>query len=127
MRKYPAPPKTPSFEDALTGLQIECGQLTTALRQGQREDAKIAAREAVRLYLVAKAALRRLEACPSKTAEDLCTSSLKLSDARKALEQRFEQALEQIGDPSLHWLLRQLSLSLALANGEPPSKDPSSR
>ena len=119
-----APPTTSAFEDALIGVQIECGQLLNALRLCECEDAETAAVYAVASYLVAKVALRRLEMCSTEAAEDLRSANLALADARKALEQLFERASEQIDETSLHWLLRQLSFTIALANGEPLPKDP---
>jgi len=115
-----APPAIIAFDQALSGVQIECGQLLIAIRQLDCEDAEIAAGDAVASYLVAQAALRRLEARPTEPAEDLRSASLALGDARQALEQLFDRASEQIAQDSLHWLLRQLRLTLAISNDEPP-------
>jgi hypothetical protein len=108
------------FYRALTDVQIECALLVTAIRHHDPESARIAAEDAVSSYLVAMAALRRLE---SRTTEDdeVRAARLAFKEARTMLDSVFERALAQIATQSLHRLLQQLSLSLLIANDECPS------
>src|SRR5437899_1011469 len=112
-----------AFHYALIGVQIESGQLVTAIRLRDCEDVQIAAGDAVASYLAAKAALRRVELRSTgsgEAGEHLRTANLALGACRRVLEDLFERASVQIAEPSLHSLLRQLRTSLALASDEPP-------
>jgi hypothetical protein len=118
-QKEPAPTTRPApisvFYRALTDVQIECALLVTATRHRDCESAKIAAEDAVSSHLVAMAVLRRLEARPD--CDGVHDARLALKKARTMLDDVFHRALAQIVSESLHQLLRQLVLSLSLADG----------
>jgi hypothetical protein len=123
--KVSAPIDTCLFEfyDALTGMQIECAQLSTSIRRGDSEGARICAEDAVSLYFAAKDALRCLEPGRMQAAKDVRIATLALSHARAVLQNVFDRAAQQIATPLMHRLLRRLRRDLALANGEPPPMD----
>lgn len=108
---------------ALTGVQIECAQLVTAIRQRDWEDAQIAAEDAVASYLAAKAACRRLELRSPDAIEAMRAISLALATAWRMVDGVFEHLTRQVAAQPLHKLLRQLRLSLAIANDESPPID----
>ncbi len=112
---------------ALADIQIECNQLGAAIRQHDCEDAEIAAGDAFASWLVAAAALRRLDVRARQTGEDVRIARLALRAAHYVLDQLFRRALEQTEAPSLRRLLRRLRLGLAIAITEPPALDTRSR
>ena len=113
------------FYQALTSAHIECDQLAHAIGQQDWENAKIAAEDAVASFLVAKAALRRLEPCSTEPGDAVRVANIGLFVARRVLGGVFERAMQQRSAQPLHPLLRQLMVSLAIASGEPSPDDPS--
>jgi hypothetical protein len=115
-----------AFHRALDSTMFACERLGAAIRLRDLEGAKSAASDAVESWLTLRRALRRLEFTVVDTGQCLQTARFATKAYRRALGDLLDRAHAQLAAPSLHQLLAQLRLSLAIANDEcarPASKE----
>ena len=129
--KAPTQPKYPDpFEvlhNALFDVLLEREQLSMAVKQQDAEDAVISANEAARAWLSARAALQRIKAREMAAFAQTRHAERAIHASHAALVDQLDRALMQIAAPSLHRMLKQLKLSLLVANDESLLKDISIR
>lgn len=104
----------------LAAVATECEQLATAMLNNDAEDAEIAAGDAFKSLLAARAALQRIDV---RNRDAIALARKALLDSHRSIIQQFRRTAATINVPALHQRLRRLRLSLALTSGEPPTNN----
>ena len=107
-----------AFHRALGSTMFACEHLGAAIRIRDAEAAERAAADAVESWLTMRRVLRKLELDAMEAGPRLQTAKATAGVCRRALGDLLDRAQVQLVAPSLHQLLAQLRLSLAIANGE---------
>lgn len=108
-----------AFYRKLAEVQVECDELGAALERRDRIGVEIAAGDLASVWLVAKSALRIVEACASSDREQAWIAQLALRASHQVLTHLFRRALAEISRwgsdaPRLHGVLGRLSATLGL-------------
>jgi hypothetical protein len=122
-----------AFHRALGSTMVAFDQLGASIRCRDVAGAERAASDAVESWLTMRRAVRKLELDAVDNGQRLQAARSATRANRRALGDLLDRAQAQLGVASLHQLLAQLRLSLAIANdecgGRPNNdreKDPSS-
>jgi hypothetical protein len=107
-----------AFHRTLGSTMVACDQLGGAIRGREVAGAERAATDAVESWLAMRRALRKLELDVVDRGPRLQTARSATRAYRRALGDLLDRAQAQLAAPSLHQLLVQLRLSLAIANDE---------
>ena len=116
----PTHPEYPESFDALrralTLTRIKCTRVELAIGQRNLPDIEIAAEDAVCFWLATRSILQRFLSPGTYHNMYVQAARAGLLEAHRALDEMFERACAQFAKPSLHRLLDDLSVSLAVAN-----------
>ena len=112
------PDRFDAFHRAMGSTMFACEDLGAALRERDVRAAEHAVRVAVEAWLKMRRALRTLELDAIDQGLRLQTAKSATRAYRRALGDLLDRAEAQLGAVSLHQLVAQLRLSLAIANDE---------
>lgn len=107
-----------AFHRTLGSTMVACDQLGGAIRGREVASTERAATDAVESWLAMRRVLRKLELDMVDRGPRLQTARSATRAYRRALGDLLDRAQAQLDAPSLHQLLVQLRLSLAIANDE---------
>lgn len=107
-----------AFHRTLGSTMVACDQLGEALRSRDVAGAERAASDAVESWLAMRRALRRLELDAVDRGPRLQAARSATRAYRRALGDLLDRAQAQLDALSLHLILVQLRLSMAIANDE---------
>lgn len=107
-----------AFHRAMGSTMVTCNQLDAAIKVRDVAGTERAASDAVESWLAMRRALRGLELDAVDTGQRLQAARSATRTNRCALGELLDRAQAQLTAPSLHQLLAQLRLSLAIANDE---------
>lgn len=107
-----------AFYRTLGSTMVACNQLGEAIRGHDVAVTERAATDAVESWLAMRRALRKLELDRVDRGPRLQTARSTTRTYRRTLGDLLDRAQAQLDAPSLHQLLVQLRLSLAIANDE---------
>ncbi|MGH9883961.1 MAG: hypothetical protein ACREBE_00415 [bacterium] len=125
-RKRGPPDPFDPFHRAMGSTMFACEALGAALRTGDAQGVERAADDAVESWLAMRRALRHIELDAVDTGQRLQTARFASRAYRRALGDLLDRAQAQLAASSLHQLVAQLRLSLAIANDEcscPPGNE----